>query len=292
MELERITELNLNLPPGTKIHFKADRIQVMHGFLLLKPQDIYILGGWIESLVEKWEMARRMQKFSYNSTRVNVGGLNDPPPWLPFGKRIDTQLNGDPNNIGNQANKDKTAIVSSTSSSVSSSSKGNAEFNNMRNEAIAEAARVGGKKTFGGGQHNIIDHNVKKILAKGYTEEQAKNALRMTNFVLERALYNLKRQSGGNGVSSTSTSNSTTITCSTAAGSNNNTRNRSGQAAGGEAKKIGNRERSHGRKHRGGGGRNTTSVNEQGNDRDQSKPATNVSLFDFLTPKLSTVRKY
>lgn len=266
LEMNRINDLNINLPPGTKLYFNCDRIQIMHGFILLKAEDIVVLGGWIESLVEKWEMARRMQKFSYN-TRFSVGGLNNPPPWTPFGKHIDAQLVGELTNANYQKNKDNKTMTESTTSSASS--KGNTEFNTMRNEAIAEASKVGRKKTFGGGQHNIMDHNLKKILAKGYTEEQAKNALKMTNNVLERALYNLKRQNGGNISATTATSSIT----------HRNDRHRGGE---------GNGERSHGRRR---GGRNTMSSNDQEDSRDQSKPATNISLFDFITTKLSTVRK-
>uniref|UniRef100_A0A1A9X118 Survival of motor neuron-related-splicing factor 30 n=1 Tax=Glossina brevipalpis TaxID=37001 RepID=A0A1A9X118_9MUSC len=239
IELEHLSCLHLNTPPGTKLFFKADKIQIMQGFLVLKPDEVQNLEGNVEHLVEKWDLARQMQKYARSGMRINAGS-GGPPPWIAFGKRLDTHkeaLTQDRNFKSLQAANEK-----------DKESKENDEFQVMRSEAIAEAAKAGVKKVFGGGQQNILDHNVKKILDKGYSEEEAKQALKGTHNNLERALYNLKRKKDPrNG--------------------NNETHNRS--------------ETSSGRRQRGG------RVNSTKEDVSvPTKPAGNVSLFDFLTNKL------
>ena len=48
---------SLNTPPGTKILIKAGTLPVSHGLLLLRPSHlIYVLGGKVANLVEKWEL--------------------------------------------------------------------------------------------------------------------------------------------------------------------------------------------------------------------------------------------
>ncbi|XP_055855536.1 tudor domain-containing protein 3 [Episyrphus balteatus] len=183
LELEHISVLSMNTPPGTKIHFKCKQIPLMQGMIVMKPVDIQVLGGKVAALVEKWEMTRSLQKYA-KSGRQHTGTGSGPPPWIAFGQKMQQPVNNDKNFKSlAQVEKEK------------ESGKENDEFNAMRSEAIAEAAKVGGKKIFGGGNHQILDHNVKKILEKGFTEEEAKNALRQTGNSLERALYNLKRRS-------------------------------------------------------------------------------------------------
>lgn len=71
---------------------------------------------------------------------------------------------------------------------------GNSDFNAQRKDAIAEASKAGTKKTFGGGSKILVDSNVQKIMDKGYTEEEAMFALKLTKNNVERALGNLKRR--------------------------------------------------------------------------------------------------
>lgn len=110
----------------------------------------------------------------------------------------------------------------------------------------------------------MLDHNVKKILEKGFSEEDAKQALRTTNNNLERALYNLKRrgeikraEENGNG-NFKNTQASTFISAKASRG-------------------VPTREMGSGK--RGGALAKEDAV--------VAKPAGNVSLFDFLTDKLS-----
>ena len=105
-------------------------------------------------------------------------------------------------------------------------------------------------QVFGGCGQQILDHNVKKILDKGYSEEEAKNALRATHNNLERALFSLKRRNDFKNTETQATAPTT---------------------GGG---KFGRMER------------RAASAKEEAS---AAKPAANVSLFDFLTNKLPTV---
>ena len=116
------------------------------------------------------------------------------------------------------------------------------------------------RQVFGGGGQQILDHNVKKILDKGYSEEEAKNALRATNNNLERALYNLKRRQDFKKTDASVSSSATS------------TQPSASSFGGG---KFGRYER------------RAASAKEEAV---AAKPAGNVSLFDFLTEKLPTVR--
>ncbi|XP_022211257.2 tudor domain-containing protein 3 [Drosophila obscura] len=231
LELESVPALNLNVAPGSKIYFKADKLQLMQGFLLLRPNELQLLGGRVDAMYEKWDLARTMLKYARSGRPLN--GTSVPPPWVAFGKKFDSTAD---RNFRSHAlgDKDKPA-------------RENDEFNAMRNEAIAVATKAGGKKVFGGGGQNIVDHNIKKILDKGFSEEEARSALHVTRNNLERALFNLKRrkESGGGPV---------------------------------EMDVRPGRSDRHGRE----GKRGASSKDEA----EAAKPAANATLFDFLTTKL------
>lgn len=69
----------------------------------------------------------------------------------------------------------------------------NSEFKTQRKDAIDEANKTGTKKFFGGGFKILVDSNVQKIIDKGYTEEQAKTALKYSKNNLEKALGIIKK---------------------------------------------------------------------------------------------------
>ncbi|XP_036325544.1 tudor domain-containing protein 3 [Rhagoletis pomonella] len=245
LELENIPALSTNLPPGTKIYFTSDRLELIQGFLILRSSELQVLGGRVEAMVEKWELARTMQKYARSGRRMS--GATGPPPWIPFGKKVETSLSKERNfkslQIGGPEGKD---------------SKENQEFNAMRNEAIAEASKAGSKKVFGGGGQQMLDHNVKKILEKGFSEEDAKQALRATNNNLERALYNLKRRGESKRTEEIGSAKNLQVTTYSAK-----------NGRGPPVRDIGKR-----------GGSMTKE------ETVVAKPAGNVSLFDFLTDKL------
>ncbi|XP_037933028.1 tudor domain-containing protein 3 [Teleopsis dalmanni] len=245
LELEPVPVLSLDVPPGTKIFFKAERLQLMQGYLVLRPTELQILGGKVEALVKKWEFARTTQLYARMGHRQMNSSSGGPPPWIPFGQKMENKdaLTTDRNFKSLQAATEK-----------DKDSKENEEFNTMRSEAIAEATKAGSKKIFGGGGQQILDHNVKKILEKGYTDDEAKQALRATNNNLERALYNLKRRRESN--SSRSTQGATSAP------------NKGGRNS--IPRETGNK-------------RGAATAKEEAA---AAKPAGNVSLFDFLTEKL------
>ncbi|XP_017861419.1 PREDICTED: tudor domain-containing protein 3 [Drosophila arizonae] len=181
LELEPVPALNLNVAPGTKIYFHAEKLQLLQGFLLLRSNELKILGGRVDALYEKWDFARTMLKYARSGRPLT--GSSAPPPWVTFGKSIDADADRNFKSLASAADKDK-----------DKPSKENDDFNNMRSEAIAVASKAAVKKVFGGGGQNIVDHNIKKILEKGYSKEEAKAALQATRNNLERALFNLKRR--------------------------------------------------------------------------------------------------
>ena len=128
----------------------------------------------------------------------------------------------------------------------------NAEFNTLRQDAIAEASKAGTKKTFGGGSKQMLDSNVQKIMDKGYSQEQAETALRHSKNNLDRALANIKRR---------------------------DERERQYQEGSGGAQ--GHREYS-------GGKRGAAAASTDG----ESKPSTKVSLFEFFEDKLNTDQEF
>lgn len=72
------------------------------------------------------------------------------------------------------------------------SNKENAEFEAQRQGAIAEAARGGARKVFGGGNKPVFDRNLRHILDIGYTQEQAEMALKQSKNNVDQAVRYLK----------------------------------------------------------------------------------------------------
>lgn len=188
LDLEHLQSFSINVAPGTKVLLK-NTVKVVQGFLTLTPQNISILGGQVQALYEKWETNRTLAKFigfaGQSSKKSNGDTLKGtPPPWISFGSKIK----------GNSDN-DATFKSLNTTSKTKEVSKEDAEFIALRNSAIAEASAKGElRKCFGGNNRQLMDHNLKKILDKGYTEEQAKLALKIARNNLERAMSHLKKR--------------------------------------------------------------------------------------------------
>lgn len=134
LELEHISALSLNTPPGTKVYFKADRIQLMQGMIVLRASEIDVIGGKVSALLEKWEMSRTLLGYARMGRRLS--GTSGPPPWIPFGKKIEIKTSIDRN----------FKSLAHALSGGDKEGKENEEFNAMRNEAIAEANKCGSKK--------------------------------------------------------------------------------------------------------------------------------------------------
>uniref|UniRef100_A0A1B6DJ63 Tudor domain-containing protein 3 n=1 Tax=Clastoptera arizonana TaxID=38151 RepID=A0A1B6DJ63_9HEMI len=178
VELESIDNLSINTPPGTKLLLKGKDIFAEFGIVLLNPSCVNILGGRVPVLIEKWEVNRRLAKH----TRGRIGEEGGPPPWIPFGQKIVRPNIQDTNfkSLGDPSNKE------------------NAEFEAQRQGAIAEAARAGARKVFGGGNKPVFDRNLRQIIDLGYTQEQAEIALKQSKNNVDQAIRNLKRREGGN----------------------------------------------------------------------------------------------
>lgn len=112
-------------------------------------------------------------------TRVRSVEEGGPPPWIPFGKKI-VKILEHGKNFKALAEKDKV-------------NKENTEFEAQRKDAIAEAAKQGSKKIFGGGNVQLLDHSVQKIVDQGFTIEQAEHALKTSRNNVEKALRSLQR---------------------------------------------------------------------------------------------------
>ncbi|XP_043289777.1 tudor domain-containing protein 3 [Venturia canescens] len=175
VEIDHISGLGLNTPPGTKVLLKSGNVLLSHGIILLSSKNIArVLGGKVPNLVEKWELNRKLATHS-RLRSVEEGG---PPPWIPFGKKI----------IKGGIEKDKNFKALGKDSD-----KETTEFEAQRQDAIAEAARLGGKKIFGGGNKQLLDHSVQRIVDQGFTVEQAEYALKISRNHVERALKSLQR---------------------------------------------------------------------------------------------------
>ncbi|XP_055624110.1 tudor domain-containing protein 3 [Toxorhynchites rutilus septentrionalis] len=178
LEGEHISAISLDTPPGTKIYLKNGPIKITQGLLILAAGNVSVLGGKVASLAEKWELGRAMAKYAKGG-RIQLSA-NGPPPWIPFGQKIQQSISNDKN-------------FKSLQTKEKDDSKENAEFTALRNDAIAEATKLGTKKTFGGGAKQLVDANVQKIMDKGFTEDQANHALKLTRNNVHRALSNLQR---------------------------------------------------------------------------------------------------
>ena len=73
VEVTKIDGINLNTLPGTKVKL-AESIPISNGFLRLEPGTLKVLGGRVESLIEKWETSQKMAKFTRNFARNQPSG--------------------------------------------------------------------------------------------------------------------------------------------------------------------------------------------------------------------------
>jgi tudor domain-containing protein 3 len=182
IEIEPLAGLSVHTKPGTKVLLKNCPIENSQGLLLLKTNQVSVLGGNVAALAEKWELSQSMLKLS-KSGRIGLGG---PPPWIAFGKKIeplvtDTKSGKFKSLASKPVEKDEnTEFASQRSSSIK--------------DAIAEANRLGAKKNFGGGNKTLIDVNVQKIIDEGYSEQDATNVLRIAKNNVRNALNILKNR--------------------------------------------------------------------------------------------------
>lgn len=107
-----------------------------------------------------------------------------PPAWIPFGKKI-VKITEQGKNFKALAEKEK-------------STEENAEFEAQRKNAIAEAAKQGSRKIFGGGNKQLLDHSVQRIVDQGFSIEQAEYVLKVNRNNVDRALKSLQKNDNRN----------------------------------------------------------------------------------------------
>ena len=167
VEVTKLDGITLNTLPGTKVKL-SDSIPILNGFLRLEPGSLKVLGGRVESLIEKWETSQKMAKFTRNFARnqPSSGSENSsdgPPIWIPFGKKVKSGFNQSANNQIQEADRNFKALPTMASTdqtgngnSNNAAKENNAEFDSQRQDLIKEATAKGGaQKVFGGGTKEI-----------------------------------------------------------------------------------------------------------------------------------------
>lgn len=123
IEFEHIPKISLVTPPGTKIRLIKD-VRLWNGFILLDAKNFQYMGGEVPDLIEEWKVQQLLLG------HVRSQDQDGPPPWVPFGRRIQ------PLNILDGQDKktleEKEKVVKDE------------EFLSQRQDAIAAAADASG----------------------------------------------------------------------------------------------------------------------------------------------------
>ncbi|XP_078077822.1 tudor domain-containing protein 3 isoform X2 [Mustelus asterias] len=160
IEFSHLSKISLNTPPGTKVRLFGT-VKIRNGFLLLNDANIFVLGGEVDQLIEKWELQRSLAKYN----RSNIGAEGGPPPFVPFGQKCLTRDQVDSRDL----DKRKTLQVASTNKTG-----GDDEFEKQRTAAIAEISKNKEAKIFGGGS------NVRSNLNSSGTGNRNRDAFQKT----------------------------------------------------------------------------------------------------------------
>nr|XP_046246913.1 tudor domain-containing protein 3 [Scatophagus argus] len=218
LEFKHLSKISINTPPGTKVKLLGT-VQVKNGLLLLDDSKIFVLGGEVDHMVEKWELQRSLAKHS----RSNIGAEGGPPPFVPFGQKCARRDQVDSRELDQRKTLQAHNVVKSTDE--------NDEFEKQRTAAIAEVAKTKeGPRTFGGGgnagsnlsstasssrsrdsyqkrredrvertesrqdgnyRELVDEHALRDIMEMGFNREAARQALMDNNNNLEVALNSL-----------------------------------------------------------------------------------------------------
>jgi tudor domain-containing protein 3 len=127
----------LATPPGTKIRLNRE-VKLWNGFILLDAKNLQFIGGEVPDLIEEWKVQQVKSKMLISGQaelqlllgHVRSQDQDGPPPWVPFGRRIQ------PLNIVDGQDKktleEKEKVVKDE------------EFLSQRQDAIAAAADASG----------------------------------------------------------------------------------------------------------------------------------------------------
>lgn len=132
----QMKNLSISTPPGTKVKLSGS-VPMEHGFLLLSSDNCQVIGGSVEKLIEKWKISQ--EAAASMGQRSQGKGNAGPPPWVPFGKRIQLTETGANRNFKSLAgSQDKKSEETNESS----------EFHAARKAQIAELqAEAAGDKS-------------------------------------------------------------------------------------------------------------------------------------------------
>jgi len=127
IEHERLLDLSLETPPGTKIKLlKGTRI-TKQGICMLDRNHAKVLGGSVDGLIKKWQANMKR-----NESCQHFNLCNPPPPFVPFGKYIDARY------------KKGTITKGLLADEIDKQEKEESEFDIKRNNMIDD---IGQKKT-------------------------------------------------------------------------------------------------------------------------------------------------
>lgn len=131
--LDNFKGLSSDTPPGTKLLITG-AVPIECGFVLLSPKNVTVVGGRVDSLIEKWTIERHALVDSQRTARTD----GTAPKWISFGKR--GAANFDPSTKDFKANDVLTFAVKKDADEQSS-------FELQRKENI-EAVAEGTAKVF------------------------------------------------------------------------------------------------------------------------------------------------
>ncbi|CAH8507402.1 unnamed protein product [Schistosoma turkestanicum] len=140
LDMQNKSDLNIDIPPGTKFRLIGS-IPLLMGFLLLSKKHIEVLGGTVNNLIRDWNMTKFLK-----GTENRVIGQGA-PMFVPFGSReasclIQTegeflnQLRSDRER--NQMKFDSFQMMTNNRSDDQEESELQTQFNEHRKEVLAE----------------------------------------------------------------------------------------------------------------------------------------------------------
>jgi tudor domain-containing protein 3 len=71
LEINPISSLSINTPPGTKLLLNNEGLDVVHGVIWLTPAVVTVLGGKVSHMIEKWELNRSLAKHTRGTVICN-----------------------------------------------------------------------------------------------------------------------------------------------------------------------------------------------------------------------------
>jgi len=90
IEFKSVKDLGVHLPPGTKLLLYSTSkcpLRVQNGHMLLMPDSVEVLGGYVERLVESWKADKDVKEnrlaWRTDGVKKNIDG-EGPPLWVDF----------------------------------------------------------------------------------------------------------------------------------------------------------------------------------------------------------------